>query len=678
MINRELSWLAFNSRVLEEARDPSNPLLERLRFLTIFHTNLDEFFMIRVSGLTEQIAADVEVLSADGLSPRAQLGRIREITGRALSEAQRCFTDDLRPLLEHNRIHLCHYTDLSTEQKAWWDQWYKRNVHPILTPLAVSPTLPFPFISNLSLNLAVYVSSPSGDTRLARIKVPRGLARLLPFEGNGQESGWRFLPVEELIAANLHTLFPGMELDRAYVFRVTRDADIEIKEDEANDLLTSIQEELRRRRFGEAVRLEVESEMPADLRKELRVGLSLPSAAVHETAPPLDISGLSALVSIDLPEHKFPAHVPRLADSVATDLFAAIRRQDVMVHHPFESFKPVVDFINTAADDPDVLAIKQTLYRTSGDSPVIHALERAVGNGKQVAVVVELKARFDEENNIVWAQRLEEAGVHVIYGVPGLKTHSKIAMVVRQEEGLLRRYCHIGTGNYNPSTSRVYTDLGLFTCHPRVTADVADLFNQITGFARPSGYRELLVAPRFMRNHVLDLIAFETAEAEAGRPASIIFKCNSITEKKVINALYEASQAGVRVELVVRGICCLVPGRAGLSENIVVRSVVGRFLEHSRVFWFKHGGDPAVYIGSADLMDRNLNRRIEVMAPVRDPRYISWLKNDLLGSYLSDVERTRVMRPDGTYFRLRDHETGPDVQKQMMMLFPPKPLEDEP
>jgi len=674
MINREVSWLAFNDRVLEEALDPSNPPLERLRFLTIFHTNLDEFFMIRVSGLIQQVAADVDVLSSDGLTPRAQLGRILDITRRALQEADDCLTQTLRPLLEEHHIRVCHYAQLDTDQRTYWNDWYKRNIHPILTPLAVSPTLPFPFISSLSLNLAVNVTSPNGDTRLVRLKVPGRLPRLVPFPDNGEESGWQFLLVDELIAANLATLFPGMEVGNAYPFRVTRDADIEIKEDEANDLLKCIEEELRRRRFGEAVRLEVHRDMPSDLRKALKVGLGLDKNSTFEAGPILDVSGLSQLVSLDLPDLKYPSHVPRKADSWAADVFASIRRQDLLVHHPFESFKPVVDFIRAAAADPDVLAIKQTLYRTSGDSPVIRALECAIENGKQVAAVVELKARFDEENNIVWARRLEEAGVHVIYGVPGLKTHSKIALVVRQEEGVLRRYCHIGTGNYNPTTSRIYTDLGLFTCHPRVTADVADLFNQITGFARPSGYRELLVAPRFVHKQLLELIAFETAQARAGRPGQVVFKCNAITEPKVIEALYAASQAGVQVDLIVRGICCLVPGKAGLSENITVRSIVGRFLEHSRVYWFRHGDTPKVYIGSADLMDRNLKHRVEVLTPVLHPPYTSWLKDVLLDTYVHDLERTRVMRPDGSYFRLREHEHGLDSQLAMMSAFPPKPM----
>ncbi|MEQ1566240.1 MAG: polyphosphate kinase 1 [Myxococcota bacterium] len=667
-VNRELSWLEFERRVLEEALDPVNPLLERLRFLTIFHTNLDEFFMIRVSGIKQQISGGIDVLSIDGLTPRMQLHQIHDQLRDMVATAQRCLTEDVLPALAAHGVEVVDWQNLTLAELRWLEEYFRQRVLPILTPLAVGPTHRFPFISNLSLNLGVYIRSPEGEERLARVKMPlANVPRLVP-TGPPGAGPTRLVTVEQLVAAHLDRLFPGMELSAPWNYRVTRDADVEIREDEADDLLESLQQELRKRRFGQAVRLEVQRGMPEAMQNELREGLSLTPIDVVAIDGPLAVPRLSELLALDLPEAKFRPFVPqRVVALEGGDLFGMIRQRDWLVHHPFETFAPVVDFVRLAAKDPAVVAIKQLLYRTSGDSPVIYSLEQAVENGKQVAAVVELKARFDEENNIVWARRLEEAGVHVVYGVPGLKTHAKLTLVIRREGDDLVRYAHIGTGNYNPHTARLYTDLGLFTAHPEVTADVAELFNRITGFARPTDATHLLVAPHSMKPRLLELIAFETARAREGAEARIVAKCNGLTEPAMIDALYEASRAGVKITLIIRGICCLVPGVPGMSENIEVRSVVGRFLEHERVYFFQHGGARKVYIGSADWMERNLDRRIEVLVPVLDPTLSAWLRDVLLGRYLADRARTRVMGPDGRYRRIRTGPDDPDVHEQFMV-----------
>lgn len=669
-LNRELSWISFNERVLEEAHDPSNPLLERLRFLTIFHTNLDEFFMVRVSGILQQLQAGIEVLSVDGLSPRMQLARIHERSADLVASAQRCLTNEVLPALEPHGIRLVHYDALSKSDRKRMNALFKKRVYPILTPLAVGSTHPFPFISNLSLNLALWVESPEGEQRLARVKVPlANLPRLVCVSGDEDSGPVRWLPLEQLIAANLTTLFPGMKLSEPWLFRVTRDADFEIREDEANDLLDSLQQELRKRRFGQPVRLEVQAGMPDAIREALTEGVGVDPGEVYEVAGPMAVSRMGQILSVDVPELKYPPYVPRRHPGLpkGSELFAHIRQQDVLLHHPYETFAPVVDFVRSAARDPQVVAIKQTLYRTSGDSPVIRALEKAVENGKQVAAVVELKARFDEENNIVWARRLEEAGVHVIYGVPLLKTHSKMALVVRREGDELVRYAHIGTGNYNPTTARVYTDLGLMTAHTGITGDVADLFNRLTGFARPPKYHHLYVAPSHMKKQLLLRIRHEAKVARAGGKGRIVAKCNAITDRDMIDALYAASQAGVEVRLLVRGICCLLPGVPGLSDNIEVRSVVGRFLEHDRVYWFENGGNdgPAVYIGSADWMDRNLERRVEVLVPILAPNLVDFLRG-LLEAYLEDTRRTRLMLADGSYLRMSTEPDAFDIHDHLM------------
>ena len=650
--------------MLEEALDADNPLIERLRFLTIFHTNLDEFFMIRVSGLKQQVAAGVDVLSPDGLSPRGQLARISDTLRPTLARAMSCLHEEVLPQLAEAGASIVAYDDLGEDEREVWDDWYLRHVHPVLTPLAVGPTHPFPFISNLSLNLGLFVTSSAGETRFARVKVPGMLRRLIPIDPEGLLPV-RYILLEQLIAANLDRMFPGMQLSAPWAFRVTRDADVAIKDDEADDLLKVIQEGIRRRRFGQAVRLEVQSGMPDDMRAVLVEGLDLDTGDVYEEGGILGVPRLNALCDLDLPELKYPPFVPRRGRALGDDPFATLRSHPVLLHHPYDSFNPVVDFVRRAARDPAVLAIKQTLYRTSGNSPMIRALEEAVENGKQVAAIVELKARFDEENNIVWARRLEEAGVHVIYGVTGLKTHCKMSLVIRQEGEMLRRYAHIATGNYNPTTARVYTDLGLLTSDRDLTADVADLFNRLTGFAEPRRFRKLLVAPRHMKREIIHRIRREAEHAKAGHAARLIIKVNAVTDPELMEELYAASDAGVRIDLLVRGICCLLPGVEGLSDNIRVRSVVGRFLEHSRVYWFDNGGKPEVYIGSADLMDRNLERRVEVLAPLPQA-LVSWVRDEFLQPYLADRGRSREMQPDGSFVRLRGDGEGLDVHQHFM------------
>ncbi len=669
IIDREESWVAFNERVLEEACDPAVPLLERVRFLAIFHSNLDEFFMIRVSGIHQQIEAGVEVLSHQGRTPRQRMATLGPAIRHTLTRARKV-QKALLETLEDHRIEVVRYRDLPVAERRAWDQGFVERLLPVLTPLAVSSAFPFPFISNLSLNLAVLVTAPDGEQRLARIKIPDHLPRLVRVDDSDtpEHGPVRFLRIEDIVAANLGHLFPGMKTGRAWAFRVTRDADVDIREDEADDLLKYIEEELRKRRFGEAVRLEVAWDMPNDMVRRLQDGLGLRDDDVYRSAGVIDPTGLTRLCDLELPALKWPSMTPRAhRDLTGPGVFDRIARGDVLLHHPFDAFTPIAEFVRQAARDPAVLAIKQTLYRTSGNSPVIGALLEAVEAGKQVAAVVELKARFDEENNITWARQLEQAGVHVIYGVPGLKTHAKLCLVVRREDNGLRRYAHIGTGNYNPVTARIYTDLGLFTCDPDLTADVADLFNRITGFAQPAGYRRLLVAPRFLKAGLLDRIHRERKAAKKGRPAHIILKCNAIIDPDVISAVYAASQAGVRVDLLIRGICGVVPGRPGLSETVHVRSVVGRFLEHSRVYWFHNDGDPEVYLGSADLMGRNLDRRVEVLTPVLSPSIRNWLRDTYLERYLTETGRSRVMAEDGSWTRLRDADPeGADVHQQFL------------
>ncbi len=671
LFNREASWLEFNNRVLEEALDQSQPLLERVKFMSIFSANLDEFFMIRVSGLKEQVDEGITDLSLDGLTPLAQLKLIHQRLRPMLAQQVACFKGDLLPALAAHGIVITSYRALSDRQRRSLTTYFMENVFPVLTPQSVDPSHPFPYISSLSLNLGVMIE-PNGATddttngtppRFARVKVPPLVPRLVPV-GGGQSAEFIFL--EELIAANIEVLFPGMRATELNAFRVTRDADIEIREDEANDLLQAIERELRKRRFGTAVRLEVAASMPGEMVRYLASSLRLNAEDVYAVDAPLNMPDLMALYKLDQPDLKDKPLIASVPASLRTDesMFDVIKRHDVLVHHPYNSFSPVIDFINAAADDPHVQAIKMTLYRTGPDSPVVKALMAACEKGKQVAVLVELKARFDEESNIEWARQLERVGVHVVYGLIGLKTHCKLALVVRREGDSLRRYVHIGTGNYNPSTARIYTDIGLFTADEHFGADATELFNYLTGYSRQIEYRRLLVAPVSLRDRVTALIEREIGHHKEGRPARIIAKINSLTDTKIVRALYEASQSGVPIELLVRGVCALRPGVPGLSDTISVTSIVGRFLEHSRIFYFQNGGEEDVYIGSADWMQRNLDRRVEVLAPIEDPRLRKHLKEEVLDVSLRDNVKARRLQPDGTYERVRAAEGEAQVDSQ--------------
>jgi polyphosphate kinase len=615
-INRELSWLEFNARVLHEARDERNPLLERARFLAIFSSNLDEFFQVRVSGLKQQVASGAAP-SPDGLTPDEQLGLIRARVRELLDEQGRLFAR-LRAELAASDIRIVDYPDVP-EYHATLRERFLEEIFPVLTPLAVDPGHPFPYISTLSLSLAVGARDPeTGELRFARVKVPSILPRFIQIEPTS------FVPIEQVIAANLDLLFHGMEILETHPFRVTRNADLAIEEDEADDLLLAIEEELRRRRFGAAVRLEVDRAMPRGTRTLLERGIGIAPEDSFEVEGLLDLRALFEIAALDRSDLKVtpwqPVPPPRLIppdEDEPADVFAAVRGGDILVHHPYESFTGSVErFIAQAAEDPEVLTIKMTLYRTSGDSPIVRNLIRAAEQGKQAVVLVEIKARFDEEANIVWARKLEQAGAHVVYGLIGLKTHSKVALVVRREGTGLRRYVHIGTGNYNPRTARVYTDIGLLTARHEIGADVTDLFNVLTGLSRQRSFRRLLVAPHTLRSRFLDLVEREIGHAHAGRPARIVLKLNAIVDPTCIEALYRASQAGVTVDLIIRGACSLRPGVPGVSDHVTVRSIIGEFLEHSRIWHFENGGSVEWYIGSADLMERNLDRRVEAVAPV--------------------------------------------------------------
>ncbi|MFL6210781.1 MAG: polyphosphate kinase 1 [Pyrinomonadaceae bacterium] len=661
LLNRELSLLAFHARVLEEALDETQPLLERLKFLAIFATNLDEFFMIRVSGLKEGLEYADIAPSPDGLLPAAQLRAIRARLRPLFAEQMRCLRADVLPRLKTAGVELAPYDSLDEAERRTLADYFARQVFPVLTPQAIDPAHPFPYISSLSLNLGLMVAprpehghtsslTGTGEPRFVRLKVPPVVPRLVPVGAEGT----KFVLLEELITAHIGALFPRMSAGPCYAFRVTRDADVEIREDEADDLLRSVEQSLRRRRFGMAVRLEVCAAMPQEMSAALADALGLTAADVYRIDGPLNVSDLLALYALDRPELKdmpLRTTVPAALRTQAS-VFDVIRQQDVLLHHPYTSYHVVTKFIAAAARDPEVLAIKICLYRTGAQSPIPEALIEASARGKQVTAIIELKARFDEENNIEWAKRLEEAGVHVVYGMLGLKTHCKVALVVRREGEDLRRYVHVATGNYNPITSGFYTDVGLLTADAEIGADATDLFNFLTGYSRQKDYRRLSVAPVNLRERVLELIARETAHAHAGRPARIIAKLNRLADDEVIRALYEAAQAGVEIDLVVRGICMLRPGVAGLSERIRVRSIVGRYLEHSRIYHFQNGGDEEVYIGSADWMHRNLNRRVEVVAPVRDQNLRRYLKDVLLAAYLRDNVKARVLQPDGTYARV--------------------------
>jgi polyphosphate kinase len=678
LVNRELSLIAFQWRVFDEARDPSNPLLERVRFLSIVAANLDEFFMIRVAGIEQQVAAGLGEPSPDGMTPVQQLAAIRR-DALALTRALAAYWQgELLPRLDAAGIHALDWPQLDARQIAFARAYFDEMVMPVLTPLAFDPGRPFPHISNLSLNLAVVVED-AGAERFARIKVPSTLPRLVPLGRStgttdvvpGVRRPHSFVWLEQLVAANVDRLFPGVVVKGVHPFHVTRDAEVAIQEMEAGDLLASVEHGVRERRFGSVVRLVVTPSMPEAIRTLLVENLDVNPADVQSVESPLALPGVSALAALDRADLKYPPFVPvvpaRLAPS-DEDLLGTIRRQDILLHHPFDSFVPVVEFLRAAARDPDVLAIKMTLYRVGRNSPVVDALLDASQSGKQVAVLVELKARFDEESNIGWARALEAEGVHVIYGLLGLKTHSKIALVVRREGERLARYVHMGTGNYNAVTALGYTDLGLFTSDPEIGEDATQLFNYLTGYAHPRDFRRLLVAPVNLRERFVQLVEREAAHARAGRGGHLILKMNALSDDRMIEVLVRAAQAGVQLDLLVRGICCLRPEVHGITDRVRVTSIVGRFLEHSRIFWFRNGGAEEVYLGSADLMRRNLSRRVEVLFPVRDPGLVRHLRDVVLATYLADDVRARRMRPDGSYERVRRLEGEPGVDAQLRLL----------
>jgi polyphosphate kinase len=665
LFNRELSWVEFNRRVLEEALDQRHPLLERLKFLAIFSSNLDEFFMVRVSGLQETLEAGITETSPDGMTPSEQLKEISKHLRPLIDMQTRCLEDQILPALKAEGVLIRPYRELNRREKKIADDYFLEHVFPILTPQAVDPGHPFPYVSNLSLNLCLMVAppetvkgseSPAATTgsRFARIKLPPIVPRLVPVD----QRGMRFTFLGSLIAANVQTLFPKMRTGKCHLFRVTRDADFEIKEDEAGDLLRTMQQHVRRMRFGEAVRLEVAATMPADMVSYLTQSLGLSTEDVYVINGPLNIPDLMQLYDLDHPELKdrpLQLNTPEVL-SESANVFDVIKRHDVLLHHPYTAYSTVTDFIRTAAADPDVVAIKICLYRTGRNSPIVTALIDAIESGKQVAALVELKARFDEESNIEWARRLEKAGVHVVYGMVGLKTHCKLTLVVRREGKVLRRYVHLATGNYNSTTSRIYTDVGILTADEEIATDATNLFNSLTGFSRFTNYNSLLVAPINLRKRIIKLIQRETAHAKAGRPARIIAKINSLTDLAIVRALYGASQAGVSIDLIVRGICMLRPGLPGVSTHIRVRSIVGRFLEHSRVLYFGNNGHEEIFIGSADWMYRNLSRRVEVIVPIKDAQLRAYLKDTVLDAYLKDNVNARELRSDGKYERIKPAE----------------------
>jgi polyphosphate kinase len=664
-LDRELSWLRFNQRVLELAEDRSLPLLERVRYLAIFTSNLDEFFMVRVAGLKRRIATGLAVRAASGLMPLQVLERIWSFS-RELSERHaRLFREEIVPELREHEIELVRWDDLTREEQKQTKRFFRDRVFPVLTPLAVDPAHPFPYISGLSLNLAVLIRNPkTGKEHFARVKVPPIFDRFVAL-GNA-----RFVPLEDVIGAHLKRLFPGMDVLEAHTFRVTRNEDVEVEEDDAENLLAALEKELLRRRFGPPVRLEVEESMPSSVLELLISELGVAEEEVFRLPGPLDLRGLHDIADLRREDLKYPAFVPtthpllaEVESATPVDVFKATRRNDVLLHHPYDSFATSVQrFIEQAAADPHVLAIKQTLYRTSGDSPVIDALVDAAEAGKQVLVIVEIKARFDEQANIRWARKLEQAGCHVVYGLVGLKTHCKLAMVVRDEPDGIRRYTHIGTGNYNSKTARTYEDLGLITTHQGIGEDVAHLFNNLSGWSRNAKYSELLVAPDSLRPGLVEQIFQEIRHHEAGLPARIRIKANSVVDEATIDALYLASQGGVPVELLVRGICALRPGVPGLSENITVRSVLGRFLEHSRVFWFENAGDPVAWLGSADLMHRNLDRRVEVLVRLPTEESVESIRA-LLDLAFDDNTNAWELQSDGSWVR-----NGGDVHLQEALI----------
>lgn len=677
--NRDLSWIEFNRRVLEEALDPELPLLEKVKFISIFCTNLDEFYMIRVAGLKEQIAANVLEPSIDGLTPLEQLQQIEKKIQPMLKQILQLWSDQIVPELKNHGVQILEYDDLKAEEKSVLTEYFKKEIFPVLTPLAFDPGRPFPYISNLSISLAILVRKPNGENLFARVKIPSILPRLMEIDkildpgrklpDDGQFSA-RFIWLGDLIKTNLSMLFPGMEIVEAHRFRVTRDTDIELQEDEADDLLRVIEENIRQRRFGNVVRLEVASRMPDFMIDTLVENLLITRNDVHLFDGPLGLSDIMTLYDLPLHQLKFKPYYPAIPKTFESeeDIFAIIRQRDILLHHPYHSFTPVVDFIKQAALDPDVMAIKATLYRVGSSSPIVKYLIEAAERGKQVAVLVELKARFDEENNIFWARELEKVGVHVVYGLLGLKTHAKITLVVRRELDGVNRYVHLSTGNYNIVTAKIYTDLGFFTTNKEICTDASDIFNYLTGYSKQNDFKRLIVAPINMREKFVSLILREAENAKAGGEGRIALKLNSLVDPLIICALYDASNAGVKIDLVVRGICCLVPKVPGLSENIKVISIVGRYLEHSRVFYFFNNGAEELYLSSADMMQRNLDRRVEIAFPVEDERLKNELKRTLFKASLRDSIKGRELNPDMTYSRIAPQDGDKIINSQEWLM----------
>ncbi|MCF8241128.1 MAG: polyphosphate kinase 1 [Melioribacteraceae bacterium] len=677
--NRDLSWLEFNRRVLEEALDENLPLLDRIKFVAIFFSNLDEFYMIRVSGLKEQIRAKVIEPTIDGLTPIQQLSRIEKEVQEMLDTLYDVWNKQLLPQLEENKIFIVDINDLSEAEQNHLSKYFYDEIYPVLTPLAFDPGRPFPYISNLSLSLAIFVKKPNGEKHFARVKIPSILPRLLrideivksPSVSTNGDVVAKYVWLGDLIKHNLPILFPGMEILRAHRFRITRDTDLEIQEDEADDLLELIEKNIKQRKFGSVVRLEVEKDMPDFMIDTLTENLQITKRDIHIIDGQLGLSDLMLLY--DLPVHhlkekSFHPVTPTLFEEEEQSIFALLRTQDVFLHHPYDSFNPVVDFIKAASDDPDVLAIKQTLYRVGANSPVVKCLIEAAERKKQVAVLVELKARFDEENNIYWARELEKAGVHVVYGMVGLKTHAKMTLVVRKEIDGVKRYVHLATGNYNPSTAKLYTDIGFFTSDEDICADVSEVFNYLTGYSVQKNYRKLFVSPINTRDKLLEFIEREIKNVKKGRKGHLIFKLNSLVDATVIAALYEASNNGVRIDLIVRGICCLVPQKPGLSDNIYLRSIVGRFLEHSRAYYFYNNDNEEIYLSSADLMPRNLDRRIEVTFPIENKKIRDKIKRTLLDISLLDNQKSRICLPTGKYVFNRPVVTQDKINLQEWLM----------
>ncbi len=679
-VNRELSMLEFQRRVLEEAQDDTVPLLERVKFLSIVGSNLDEFFMVRVAGLKRQIERGVLDYGPDRMSPATQLSAIRERVASLLQSAHECFQRQILPALRKNGIWVVEYAQLNSQQRLAVNNYFSETVYPTLTPLAFDPGRPFPHISNLSLNIAVLIRDKEGVEHFARVKIPNSISQLaavgaMPSEKRDttrHAARQYFIWLEQLIVANLGMLFPGMTILEAHPFHVTRDAETAVQESETGDLLDAVEEGVWQRRFADAVRLEINDEMHPRVLDILAENLEVNRGDIYQVRGPVALSRLRHLWAVDRPELKDPPFVAATPSALEPeeakeDIFAAIRQGDILLHHPFDSFQPVITFLQQAARDPAVLAIKITLYRVDRNAPAVKALLEAVENDKQVAVLVELKARFDEESNIEWARALEHEGVHVVYGLRGLKVHSKTTLVVRQEGDRIRRYVHLSTGNYNSVTSQLYTDIGMFTCDEEIGADCTDLFNYLTGYSAKAEYRKLLVAPINLREQFDRVMKREIEHQHRGEQGHLIFKLNALVDKRMIQLLYQASQAGVQVDLLVRGICCLRPGIAGISENIRVTSIVGRFLEHSRIYYFRNGGEEEIYLGSPDLMPRNLNRRVEVLFPVEDRRLVRYLRDKVLATYLADNIKARVMQPDATYVR-RKQNGDPPLNAQSALL----------